>query len=255
MNIEIITMWYNEAFFVPYFMKHYSYADHIHIVIDADTNDGCDEMAKKYPNTTIEYFKFPDMNDEQIRIAKMNSLYANSRADWVIAPDADEFIFRKNMHQYLSKQTCDIIFVRFFQVYRHITDTDLNPKKPVWGQRMHGDPEVVSGSNRRGLKPIVVKTGVERLKWTPGFHKIWNRHKYITSNKALLGQHWTLADPCFCVERRVSRCNRQSQNNLKNGMDYHNNGVTVENVLAECKAHENDNYIKEFRSGKCINLA
>ena len=34
MNIEVITAWYNEEILAPYFLKHYSFADRIHILLD-----------------------------------------------------------------------------------------------------------------------------------------------------------------------------------------------------------------------------
>lgn len=246
MKIEVISMWYNEEFLAPFFLNHYSYADNIHVVIDEDTTDKTVEIVKQFSGTSIEYFKFPALADCQLHIDKINRMYAESKADWVIFADADEFIFEANMHRFLANQTADIVYTRLFQVYRTINDKDLDPNLSVLGQRIHGDPFVIKGQNAHGSKPLMVKSGLRRFKWMPGAHMIWNRHRYITSPDIVLGQHWIMADPCFCIERRLSRCARQSKNNVDLGMSIHNNNVTVKNLMAECKQHENDEAIYEF---------
>lgn len=242
-KIEVISMWYNESFLTPFYLKHYSFADKIRIAVDADTNDGCEEIIKQYPNTSIESFKFPALADCQLHIERINAMYRESSADWVIFADADEFIFCDNFHNYLADNRNDVIYARLYQVYRNINDRDLDSTKPVLGQRMCGDPFLIKGQNRHGKKPLVVRAKLPRMKWMPGAHNIWNRYKYKTSEDVLPGQHWIMADPCFCVKRRVERGERQSEVNKATGMACHNNDVTAEKVLAECKLHENDGEI------------
>ena len=56
-----------------------------------------------------------------------------------------------------------------------------------------------------------------------------------------MGAHWANADPCFCVERRIkNRKERQSKYNLTCRMSWQNHSITAEDILKQCKDHEND---------------
>jgi hypothetical protein len=239
-SIEVITMWYNEAFLAPFFLNHYAFANHIRVINDAETTDNTKEIVSKYPNASIEYIKFPEGFDNDIAVAKLNKCYAESMADWVIAPDADEFVFHEGLHEVLMKETEGTIYVRLFQVYRHKDDADLDPAIPIRLQRRHGDPNAVKGRNGKGMKPIVVRTGLRRMKWQPGQHNIWSRRRYGTSATVLLGAHWAFADPSFCAARRLRGKMRQSPHNLLVGHGNHYNSVNEEKVRIELEQHLND---------------
>ena len=241
MRIEVITMWYNDLFLAPFFLKHYSYADHIRVIIDDDTEDRekCEILVHQYPNISIEYFKFPNGYDVELRQNLIFSACNKSTADWVIVPDSDEFIFCDDMHKFLASQTADIVKVRLYQVFRNIMDSDLDQFKPIMGQRMYGDPHYVKGHNSHGTKPIIMRTG-KRIHLMPGNHGVWNMHRFTVSKDILTGQHWQMADPCFCVNRRMSRRKRLIDASLPNGYAFHDRSVTEEYILSECNAHLND---------------
>jgi hypothetical protein len=223
-KIEVVTIWYNEAFLAPFFLNHYAFADHIRIFYDVDSTDNTKEIIGRYPNVRVEDLKYPDGYDDIIRAETLTDAYRESKADWVIAADADEFVFLED--GFLEKQTDDIVFVRLFQVYRNINDMDLDPSKPIKEQRRCGEPDVVKGQNSNGMKPIIVRTG-KGIHWMPGCHKIWNRHKFTTSPDILLGTHWVMADPCFCIDRRITRPIRQSQRNKDLGNSSHYNNIII----------------------------
>ncbi len=241
MKIEIITMWYNDVFLVPFFLNHYSYADHIRVVIDADTEDKkeCETFIRQYPNVSVEYFSFPDGYNVDIRQNFIFSACNESQADWVILPDSDEFIFCDDMHKFLVSQVTDIVKVRLYQAFRNIKDVNLDSSRPIMGQRKYGDPKYVKGKNSHGTKPIIFRTG-KRIHLMPGNHGVWNMYRYKVSKDILIGQHWQMADPCFCVARRMSRRKRLSDANLPIGYAFHDRNVTEEYILAECNAHLND---------------
>lgn len=239
-SIEVITMVFNEAFLMPFFLRHYSFADHIRVIDDLETTDNTKEIVGKYPNATHEYIGFLSGFDNDLAVAKLNQCYRESKADWVIAVDADEFVFSEGLIPTLMSEKSDIFYVRLFQVYRHKDDADLDPTIPIRLQRTHGDDNAVGGQNKMGMKPIVVRTGLRRMKWQPGQHNIWNRYRYVTSKTILPGVHWVFADPSFCVERRMRGRARQSENNIIRGHSCHYNTVTEEQVREECQRHLND---------------
>lgn len=238
-NIEILTMWYNEEFLAPFFLSHYSFADHIRVLNDVEATDNAYKVIKRYPNATVEDMFFPDGFDNDIAVDKLNRCYVESKADWVIAVDADEFVLTPNLHEYLKERTEDVFLVNLNEVYRHEGESDLDVSIPIMEQRRYGISGTMSGKHW-GIKPIVVHTG-RKIKWMAGQHMIWNRNKLVTAGEILLGSHWMLADPSRpFIERRLRGRIRQSKNNVLRGHSHHCNDVTEDKVIRQLEQHMND---------------
>jgi SAM-dependent methyltransferase len=255
MNIQLITMWYNEEFLAPFFLNHYSWVDKIHIVLDADTNDRTEEIVREYPNVEIEYFKFPDMMDDILKVSKLNSKYSEiTDADYVILVDSDEFIFcydlKKSVRTHLENTNKNVYFVNLWQIFKHEADGPLDPNVSIPLQRMHGDPDMDDPFNILYIKPSIVR-GNKDLFWTAGNHEVvyeGNRVLWRTRNpdtmKALnmslcrsdmlQGSHWRLVDLEETIKRRITnRKLRQSQVNLSKGLteQYHN--ISEQDIMDE----------------------
>lgn len=245
LRIEVITMMYNEEFLAHYFCRHYAWADRIRVLLDTDTSDNTESILSEYENVVIEPFTFPDMMDDIIKVEKLNACYLESYADWVILVDADEFIFTRNhetesIREYLEAYSgFPIMQAVLYNVYRNRKDSDLVLEKGYLNRR-HGDINVKKGINKYYIKPIVVRSG-HFFQWTAGMHSIQGMNFKRVGPHYFIGAHWAMADPCFCVERRVrGRRDRQSEVNLKSGLTKHNHYITEESVLEECEAHLDD---------------
>lgn len=126
----------------------------------------------------------------------------------------------------------EISNVALSNVYRHISERALNCSLPIKEQRRHGFLD------SRYVKPIVAKAGMD-IAWTPGNHTLRGPARYFPVEYE--GAHWANADPCFCVGRRIrDRRDRQSKHNLEKKLTYHHHGITAEDVLKECRDHQND---------------
>jgi hypothetical protein len=237
MKIQVISFWYNEEFLAPFFFKHYSFADHIRLLVDADTNDGTLGLISKQPGVTYRLVRFKDGMNTQVKQDMIHAAYRESDADWVVLVDADEFI-KPGHFRLLSDAVGDVFNVNLYQVYRHRFDRDLTPDLPTLAQRRHGDPNITSGVNALYRKPIVARTGLN-FTWSPGCHRIYGSTLKIDP-RPMVGAHWAMADPCFCIDRRLSRRARISAYNRKRGMSWHNAKVTRESLLAECEVHLDD---------------
>jgi glycosyltransferase involved in cell wall biosynthesis len=239
MKLEIITFWYNEEFLAPFFLKHYEPVDKITVIVDADTTDRTIDILSSKSNIEIHGYKFTDGMDTEGKQDALNSIYNTATADWVLMVDADEFI-DFNYFKYLLDTKASVFYVMLYQVYRNRMDKDLDLDLPVIGQRIHGDPNISNGLNALYKKPIVVRSG-KRLRWCPGCHRVIGAHKDVVfDNRMLVGAHWAMADPCFCIERRLSRRERISAINKARGMSWHNYDVTHESLLRECTKHLDD---------------
>lgn len=257
MKIEVITMWYNESYLSRFFLKHYSFADKIHIIIDTDTDDDTLNICSKYNNVEIDSIKFPDKFDDEIKINKINSVYKKLDCDWAIVVDSDEFVFPMPLGSDIKEKLAieseyDVILSRMWQVYRHRTDADLDYNLPVITQRRHGDPNVSEGVNRLYTKPIIVKGGLD-ISWEPGCHALSKSHNFIKKriNKLIgfpkisptifAGVHWAMADPQYVIERRIhGRKDRFSKNNRDKNLSWHLLDITEESLMHECESHMDD---------------
>jgi len=54
MKIAAVTMVYNEAMLLPYFLRHYSYLDEIHVLYETDTTDNSLDILQQATNVVIE---------------------------------------------------------------------------------------------------------------------------------------------------------------------------------------------------------
>lgn len=158
MRIELITMWYNEEFLAPFFLNHYSWVDKIHLILDADTTDRTEAIARQYPNVEIEQFRFPDMMNDILKVNKFNEKYRSLKdAEYVILADSDEFIFcnhvKKPVRDHIEATMKDVYFVNLWQVYKHerirrLTRRRLSPAKGATAIRTCSIRTISSMSSR-----------------------------------------------------------------------------------------------------------
>ena len=238
MRIEIISMWHNEAFLAPFFLNHYAYADKIHLIIGGDTTDNTLEICSKYPNVEIEEFTFPDnLINDILKIKKFNESIKDFDCNWIIALDADELIFppkQEDTREFLAKQEGNLLYAPMWQVYRHVTESDLDPNKPAIWQRRHGNPKL------HHIKPIIVKPEAE-IEWGIGHHSYEKTDKIKESQNSFLAVHWAMADADMAIARYIAgRKNRISEENRANYYGYHVFELTEEKIRAECENHLND---------------
>lgn len=262
MRVEIITVWYNEEFFAEFFLNHYWWADRIHILLDSDTNDMTELVARQYPNVSIEYIRFPEGFDDYLKasyiVAKFDSL---TDADYIMLPDADEFIFcydlDKPVKEHLAETRKDIYFVNLWQIYKHESEQELDPGLPVPQQRRHGDSDMSNLLNQVYIKPIVIKGG-SNIALSTGNHGIKYGDVHVhwpekvdsqldAANVAyerhtmLQGAHWRLADLEEAIKRRVlNRRPRVSANNIAHGLTLNYVDVTEQDILDEYERHKHD---------------
>ena len=252
MKIELMTRWYNEEVLAPFFLKHYQFVDKIHLFLDTDTDDKTlekiDLAKREHDNIQVYDFKFPDKVNDIIARDHFNDFYKTLNCDYVFLVDADEFIFYPE--GYLEKDPHIIHFTKLWNVYRHITDKDLDINISVQEQRRHGVSDLEGWDIY--TKVNIAKVGLD-FWWEAGMHSAylngnlidWTRipHGWLppgVSWTPLMGAHWPNADPCFSIQRRLNRCLRQSEYNLTHGLSTQHHGVTEDKIVSLLKSHEND---------------
>jgi Methyltransferase domain/Glycosyl transferase family 2 len=244
LKIAAVTMVYNEAMLLPYFLRHYSYLDEIHVLYETDSTDESLEILTQTPNVVVEKCHIKGGLDDIAKIDLINKTVQNIKADWVYILDPDEFIFPANNeapHDFLKRQICDVVRSGMFQVYRHWDDKDLDPSLPPIPQRIHGDPNLSStamGENRAVnhlyIKPNIVRPS-KKIRFSPGHHQIEGNP--MPSPELYFGAHWQMADPSIAIARRMARKARISERNKAHQMGWQHFDITVDKINAECERH------------------
>lgn len=250
MKVSVISRWHEAAFIAPFFLSHYSFADEIVIMLDKSTTDNSAEIIGRYPNSRFEYFDHGGVLNDGLLADMMSALAGSLKSDWVIYADADELAFPvdyadgitvADSRAALERADGNLIETTFWWVYRHKTDTDLDPSKPaIWQRRHGGEYTIVPGMLDKFTKPCIVKPEI-RIRWGPGTHSHEPNPLIKVSNMKFAGVHWQMADVEMSVKRHAMSKARLSAENLRRGWGVKN--FTEAMIRAECKSHENDSLI------------
>lgn len=230
MRIETLTCVYNEEFLLPFYLKHYSWVDRINILFDTASSDNSLVILKKASrkrDIRIIPMHMPYGMDNIIKMDSINLAYKFIDADILLNVDADEFMLTNRKD--LKSIDSPITSVIFGTVYRHITEKDLDLEKSVMDQRRYG----ILG----GAKPLIAK-GKPDVLWSVGNHESSIIPGPYTG---ILLAHWCMADPCFCIDRRIlNRVPRYSERNKSMGFSSHVSNCTREDLEEQCRIHEGD---------------
>ena len=252
MKISAITMVYNEALILPFFLRHYKYLDEIHVLYETDCTDLSLDILGGASNVVVEHCHIEGGIDDIAKTNLINNTLHNMKADWVYVLDPDEFIFPpgETPADFLKRQTGNVVRAALFQVYRHRLDGDLDPDITPVSQRTHGDPNLFAtfqdrnrASNKDYIKPIIVRPS-RRIRFIQGSHAAVGNIKM--SPDFYVGAHWSMADPVIALDRRIKRRERISARNRVMGMGIQNWDVTGEYIAEQCNSHLDDPVIDEL---------
>lgn len=234
MKLTVITTWRDEELLAPFFLSHYAFADRIIVFLDDKTTDHTERLLKSASNVEIRSISFPDGFDIRQATNERNSCYREIEEGFVMVADADEFL----LPVVLSNEF-DVYYGEFTEVYRHVTDADLDPNSPAIPQCRHGVR--LKDNNPFGLatgKPCIAKSGLD-VHWECGNHNLLGRFHQIFGHAEVV--HWQTADPVILQARHAKRSQQQSLECLRLGYGVHwpqyGERGYIENLV---KAHEND---------------
>jgi len=240
LRLAVVTMVYNEHILWPLFLLHYIPRVHsIHVLLDTDSDPAFLKAVRdSTPAVSVYDHRFPDGMDDFIKQNAINALAETLDATWILAVDADEFVWPE-----LGEPPPGIAYqIPFVTVYRHRSDDDLDLSREPLFQRRHGDPLVGRAYGRREfIKPCLVRR--EFARWLPGCHALENPGVPVIpfGQHPWRGVHWCMADPSFVIERRIrGRRDRMSAVNKMFRLTVQHQEITEESVRAELEAHLDD---------------
>jgi len=260
MKLKSITFFYNEEALVPFYLQHYSWIDEI-LAIVTPGHDKTIAILEKDPRVTVKVVEFPNGLDDILKVTLLNEAIKDGKDDstWQFVVDADEFVWPAGMpvicsyavvRAYLKiiPQEVDHLVAKMWNVYRRYDDKDLDVNNtPVIMQRRHGISHRYTSGDLVRLcnKPCIRRTN-SNVSYTPGQHYIF----YKEFNDCQInhrspwwfdGVHWSMADPVFCLKRRIQdRTERISKENQIRGLGGHFKGLNYAKVAQECVTHAND---------------
>ncbi len=242
MKIEVYTLANNEERLMPYIIRHYSRFAKV-IILENNSTDHTIEIAHEM-GAEIWKYNIPDELNDQIHVDIKNNCWKNSKADWVIVCDADEFIYHPDLPGYLSKANATIFCLRLFNMYSEIFPTTAGQiydevnrgvegggKINLWRpSEIHEINFAVGCHNANPAGNVVF--GIDSRRRQGLFQQQKPKNEPLTLHMRYLSKQ-------YLIERSARAGQRLSALNRKNGWGYHMN------FTAERIGSDYDNEIKK----------
>ena len=90
MKVSVYTIVWNEETILPYFLRHYHWADRI-VIFDNQSTDRTPDIARADPRVTLHTYGTGNEQHNRVMREIKNTCWKGDDADWVIVVDADEF--------------------------------------------------------------------------------------------------------------------------------------------------------------------
>ena len=216
MKTAVLTMVFNERYFLPIWIAHYSAQvgrENLYVVDDG-SDDG---STSKLGAVKVLRGKKEELDEDQ-RAAKLSAIQTEllTLYDAVIVTDADELIvvdpaLGMSLSEYIDQRVPIATATVGFNVhYNMFEDAPLRPDLPLLRQRQYLQADYAY------CKPLVSRVP---LKWRPGFHTC---EFYVGLNRDLFLFHLRSVDADIALSR-ISALNRvqRSTNSIVKGQSAH----------------------------------
>lgn len=213
--IEVYCLANNEEKLMPYFMRHYTQFAKV-ILLESNSTDRTVEIAHSMGAEIWSYDVPDEINDKWFTELK-NTCWEQSRAEWVMIVDADEFIYHPHIEYVLKRCHATIIMPGFYNMYSRSFPTTA-------GQIYE---EVVMGVEQTSPKPkmnIFKPRFIQTMDYYPGCHEAFPRGKIrISDSTGIKTLHMRNLSREFIIERNIRARGRNSKLNNEMGWGCHVN--------------------------------
>jgi hypothetical protein len=223
MQIEVYILANNEEKLMPYLMRHYTQFAKV-IIIESNSTDRTVEIAKSLGAEVRSFEMKDEINDQWFTNIK-NNCWKDSKADWIMIVDADEFIYHPDIKNKLETTTATIFLPSFYNMYSETfpTTTGQIYEEVQYGSLWGGKDHLFGKSN------IFKLPDIEEMNFNIGCHNIkpvGNVKLEITDEIKTL--HMRNLSKEFVIERNVRTRSRLSELNKKHGWGGHLNRSVAE---------------------------
>ena len=210
MLVETFAVCHNEQVILPYFFRHYSQYGSV-TIFDNNSTDNSIEIAKR---NNAHIFQFSTDNEfrEDILTNIRNICWKESKADWVMVVDIDEFVYHKNLIQILETIEGTVILPRMFNMYSDIFPTT---EGQIYDEVKFG---VEFNSKMSLFRPKEIKD----INFEPGMHFANPEGNFnLNFTSPIIEMHFKNLGQEYVNNRNAYLNTRQSEVNRQNGWSWH----------------------------------
>lgn len=210
MKIEVYALTNNEEQIMPYFMRHYTQFAHV-ILLENNSTDQTVEIAQSM-GAEIWKYDVPDEINDQWYLDVKNNCWKNSKADWVIIGDADEFVYHPHIIEYLERTDATIFLPRLWNMF--------SEKFPTTTGQIY---EEVTGGRPGGPKMNLFRPSeIKEINYDAGCHMAHpTGNVRLNVNSEIMTFHMRNLSKEYVNERNARNFARLSEVNKKNNWGYH----------------------------------
>lgn len=210
MNIETYCLAHQEERIMDYFMKHYSRFSQV-ILMEGHSTDRTVQIAKSYGAIHMEVDSNNEVNDD-IWTNLKNNCWKNSKADWVIICDADEFVVHPDLPGYLEQTKSTIFLPRLFNMFSENFPTT---KGQIYDEVQFGRE---GGAKMNVFKPSEIR----EINYSVGCHHARPEGNVILDiNSPIMTLHMRHLSRQYVIDKNRYLHARLSETNKKHGWGYH----------------------------------
>jgi len=210
MNIEVYALTNNEEKLMPYFMRHYNQFAKV-ILLESNSTDRTIEIAESMGADVWTYDVPDEVNDEWFLEVK-NNCWKESKADWVMVVDADEFIYHPDIVGILEKTDATVFLPRLFNMFHDCFPT-------TEGQIYE---EVTGGREGGGKMNIFRPSEITEINYAIGCHNATPEGNVnLSINSEIMTLHMRHLGSDYVIERNKRFASRMSELNRSMGWGFH----------------------------------
>jgi len=210
MKIEVYAVCYNEERLLPYFLRYYTQFADVYIYDNYSTDKSVQIAQDGGAHVTM--WDTGGEFREDLMFTLKSDCWRESKADWCIVGDIDEFVYHKNFPQILETIQGTIIMPRTFNMY-----SDVFPTTP--GQIFE---EVTMGIDGQGKMNLFKPSEITEINYDAGCHNAYPKGNIILNvNSEILTLHFRFLSPEYVISKNYATSLRQSEINKENGWNWH----------------------------------
>jgi glycosyltransferase involved in cell wall biosynthesis len=207
MKIEVYIFANNDEKLIPYVARHYGFAKMI--LMENNSTDNTIKVAKEYGMEVRTYIT--DKFDDLILLEKKEHCWRESKADWVMVVDSDEFIYHPDLIKNLSKETATILHPKFFNMFSEAFPTT---KGQIYDEVNMGTDGGMWLSKMNVFRPREIQS----MNWAIGCHYAYPvGNVSINGNTELKTLHMRFLSRKYLIDRCQEQAPRMSERNHDNG--------------------------------------
>jgi hypothetical protein len=214
MNIEIYALCHQEAPMIPYFMRHYKQYGQV-FLFEGHSTDGSAALARSLGAIVIPIDTGNEIRDDIFTDIK-NNCWKDSRADWVIICDTDEFVYHPILTEYLKTLNDTVIAPESYEMF---SDTFPITSGQIYSEVNMGF-RYDAGTNCKLC--LFRPQALTDINYEPGSHKAHPvGNVRINYNSGVVSMHMRHLSVEYVVNRNLYYRQRRSSINKTHGWGFH----------------------------------